>query len=58
MKKVTIFRVDKWTRQRVNKHTKGMTQTINNHHVNIVIFGFVWRKVFEWDEYIDCFYEP
>ena len=51
-----VITFNKWTRKTVNTHDHGFTQVINHHHINIFIFGFVW-KALEWDEYINHFHE-
>ncbi len=50
-----IIKFDKWTRKTVNEHTHGFTQTINEHYINIILFGFVWKAI-KWTEYIDHFH--
>ena len=50
-----IIKFDKWTKKTVNEHTCGFTQTINEHYINIIIFGFVWRAIV-WNEYITHFH--
>jgi len=53
---MVIIKFDKWTRKAVHEHTHGFTQTINQHYINIIIFGFVWKAV-EWNEYISYFHD-
>ena len=52
-----IIKFNKWTRRRTNNHTPGFTQIINEHYINIYLFGFWWKKAVTWTEYIDEFHD-
>ena len=50
-----IIKFEKWTKRDVNVHTPNYKQIINQHHINICMFGRWWRKAITWTEYIDEF---
>ena len=50
-----IIHYDKWTNRKVNYHDHGFIQEINSHYINIIIFGFLWKKAITWDEHINYF---
>lgn len=52
---MSIIKFDKWTKREINIQTEGYRQIINEHYINICLFGFWWKKAVSWDEYIDEF---
>lgn len=53
---VVKLKFNKWVRTSSHVHSHGFDQTINECHINIVFFCFVW-KIAEWTEYINHFSE-
>ena len=51
-----LIEFDKWTDKKVNVHAHGFTQTINEHYINIFLFGFRWKAIC-WTEYINHFHD-